>query len=251
MEKNYDFRFEFKPGKFIYVPTDDSITQGQKIVKDLLKKWSAADYFYHFGKRGGHVAAMRPHIVQSYKASIDLKGFFSTVTRTKVQRALRSVGYSNRYAFDLATESCVESGGRKFLPYGFVQSMALATLVVEKSKLGSVIVDLRQSGVQISMYVDDIILSCGDKSILQSAYEALLGAIVVSNLTASPSKSALPASTVVAFNSTIFDTGIKINSARMAEFKEKLKSVSTNGRLAILSYVGVIDDDQKKELISF
>ena len=250
MERNYESRFEFKPGKLIYVPTNKSTIQGKKIVKDLLKLWTPADYFYHFGKRGGHVAAMRPHLSQAFKASIDLKEFFTSVTRTKVQRALMKVGYSNSYALDLASDSCVEHGGRKFLPYGFVQSMALATLVVEKSYLGGAITDLRKAGIRVSMYVDDIILSCGDETLLQDAYKTLINAIESSNLKPSPNKSSPPTTAVDAFNCTIFESDIKIKPDRMAQFKEQLKSVSPNGRRAILSYVGAIDVDQRKELIT-
>jgi hypothetical protein len=249
-ERNYEFRFELKPGKFIYVPTEESIKQGKKIVKDLLKNWQPAEYFYHFGKRGGHVASMRPHVPQTFKASIDLKGFFSSVTRTKVQRVLKGIGYSNRYALDLAEKSCVERGGRKFLPYGFVQSMALATLVVEKSNLGRKISELRSNGVRITMYVDDILLSCRDEAGLIEAYSSLIDAISRANLTPSADKSSHPARVVEAFNCTISAASIKLTNDRMEQFKEQLKWATPNGRKAILDYVGVIDKAQRTELLT-
>lgn len=249
MGKNYEFRFELKPSKFIYVPTKEATVAGKKIVNDLLQKWTPADYFYHFGKRGGHVAAMQLHSYQSFKASIDLKGFFNSVTRSKVQRALKSIGYSNRTAFEIASMSCVQAKNRKFLPYGFVQSMALATLAVEKSQLGTVLKTLRNNGVKVSVYVDDIVFSANEKALVDNAFHALVTAVEASNLTCSPEKSASAAESVNAFNCIIFNKVIEINDPRMSLFKSQLASTSAAGRDAILRYVGGINEDQMNELM--
>ena len=40
MIRNYEFRFEIKPGKFVYVPTSDCKSYGYKLNKQILSKWT-------------------------------------------------------------------------------------------------------------------------------------------------------------------------------------------------------------------
>lgn len=248
MAHNYEYRFELKPGKFVYIPTNFGARRGRKIVSSLLKRWTPADYFYHFGKRGGHVAAMRPHEHHRFRASIDLRGFFTSISRTKVHRALTFLGYSNRHALDIAEESCVEAEGRKFLPYGFTQSMALATLAIEKGALGAELVKQRASGIVTTMYVDDILISSDSAADLGGAFDGLIAAIETANLSLSEEKSSKPNNSVEAFNCVISEKGIKITDQRMSRFEEQLELASDYGKEAILRYVGVINAEQRQIL---
>lgn len=199
MLRNYEFRFEIKPGKFVYVPTDACKRYGDNISKKILSRWKPESYFYHLRKAGGHVAAMRPHLTQSFHASIDLTRFFTSVSRTRVHRALCKIGFTNRAALDIATESCVEADRRKFLPYGFPQSMLLATLVFEKSALGSVVRELRAGGLIITVYVDDILISSNSLEDLRLAYDQILSGIELSGFVASKVKSEEPGAVINSF----------------------------------------------------
>lgn len=245
---SYKHFVEFRPGKFIFVPTEEAKRLGGDIVSDLKKLWGPKEYFYHFGKRGGHVAAMRPHINNVYKASIDLKNFFTTVSRTKVARSLRSIGYSRKQAFSVATDSCVKFRGKKFVPYGFVQSMALATLVIEKSAVGVEIEKLRRSGIFISVFVDDILLSSNDAVGLQNAYEALFDKIAASGFEVSKLKCSAPSNHVDAFNCRIENGALEIDDDRMDAFLDSIKNGTAETRYAILKYVGVINKIQESML---
>lgn len=248
MLQNYEYRFELKPRKYVYIPTPESRRRGRKIVRDLLDRWVPEGYFYHFGKRGGHIAALRPHVDKKFKASVDLSNFFTSVSRTKVHRSLLQCRYANRHALDIATESCVEASGRKFLPYGFVQSMALATLAVEKSNVGKEISRLRSRGIVITMYVDDIILSSDDCDELTSAYQRIRTAISASNLELAEHKSSEPSDQVEAFNCLIGHGKLEVIESRMQAFATQLEEADDHGRAAILKYVGVLNDDQMKQL---
>jgi hypothetical protein len=194
MAHNYENHFEIKPGKFVFVPTTACLKSGVKIVDTVRKFWTPNQIFYHFGKRGGHVAAMRLHMDNRYFAKVDLTQFFTSVTRTKVVRGLRGIGLSNKDAFDIAYQSVVEHGGKKFLPYGFIQSMALATVCVEQSALGAKLVELNAAGVLVSMYVDDIVISSNDLTLLRSAYDQVHASIKQSNFSANLAKSIEPCS---------------------------------------------------------
>jgi hypothetical protein len=247
MIRNYEYRFEIKPGKFVYVPTEQCRNYGSKLIDRLMKKWSPEPYFYHLTKAGGHVAAMRPHLPRKFVASIDLTTFFTSVSRTRVHRALLKIGVRNRSALDIATESCVEDNGRKYLPYGFPQSMLLATLVFEKSALGSAVRELRAEGITITVYVDDILISSDDISTLQSAYDRILGSIALSGFQFSHPKSEPPNTSINSFNCRVSNE-IVVLKERMDQFKEQLVNASPRAREAILRYVGVLNADQATEL---
>lgn len=247
MLRNYEFRFEIKPGKFVYVPTDACKKYGYDLNKKILARWNPEPYFYHLRKAGGHVAAMRPHLEASFHASVDLTRFFTSISRTRVQRALCKIGFSNRLALDIATESCVEAGGRKFLPYGFPQSMLLATLVFENSALGAVVRKLRAEGIIITVYVDDILISSNDLADLKSAYEQVLSGIDLSGFEASLAKSEEPGAAISSFNCKIEDR-ITILGERMQKFQKQLLVAGPRASEAILRYVGVINVDQASEL---
>lgn len=247
--KNYEFRFEIKPGKFVYVPDKKSKLSGKKIVGQIAKKgWRPAGYLYHFGKKGGHVAALRPHQQNEFMASIDLRRFFESISRTKVHRALCKIGFPNKQAFDIAERSCVQDGVRKFLPYGFVQSMALATLVLETSLVGKEIESIKASGISVTMYVDDIILSSSNLLELEIAYGNLIWAIFEANLEISILKCSFPSHQVTAFNCILEKGKIELTLERFYEFKQQLVSASPKKRALILRYVGIINRSQQSVL---
>jgi len=248
MIRNYEFKFEVKPGKFVFVPTSACKDYGYRINRKILSRWTPDQYFYHLKKAGGHVAAMRPHLDQQFHASVDLTKFFTSVSRTRVHRALCKIGFTNRQAFDIATESCVEDAGRKYLPYGFPQSMLLATLVFEKSALGAEFRKLREEGVVITVYVDDILISANNLDILRQSYERVLSSIQQSGFEASAEKSEEPGTVISSFNCTI-DNRITIVDERMERFREQLLIASPRAREAIIRYVGVINIDQAQSLL--
>ena len=142
----------------------------------------------------------------------------------------------------------MEAEGRKFLPYGFTQSMALATLAIEKGALGAELVKQRASGIVTTMYVDDILISSDSAADLGGAFDGLIAAIETANLSLSEEKSSKPNNSVEAFNCVISEKGIKITDQRMSRFEEQLELASDYGKEAILRYVGVINAEQRQIL---
>ena len=78
--------WELAPGKFVYPQTDEYKANGRKIAVKLGKLWSPPRYFYHY-RDGGHIAALRVHEPNEFKATIDLEAFFDHVTRTCSKRS--------------------------------------------------------------------------------------------------------------------------------------------------------------------
>ena len=221
MPRNYEYSFEIKPGKFVFVPTEACLKVGAEIVNHVTKSWTPHRIFYHFGKRGGHVAALRAHLDHRLFAIVDLTQFFISVTRTKVIRSLQQIGFDNKTAFDMAYASVVEHGGRKFLPYGFAQSMVLATVCIEYSSLGSALIRTNNGGkVRVSMYVDDIIFSSDDEEALAKAYDEVLASVQQSRFKVNTEKSVPPAAEIEVFNCRLSKGNMNFAEDRMNKFWE-------------------------------
>jgi hypothetical protein len=77
------------------------------------------------------------HVLLSREDQGDVRGFGDSVTRSKVHRALRRLDFGQAEAWAIAQASTVEvAKGRYALPFGFVQSMVLASAVLDLSSLG-------------------------------------------------------------------------------------------------------------------
>ena len=251
MSRNYEHHFEIKPGKFIFVPTESCLKDGAEIVNQVTKVWSPHEIFYHFGKRGGHVAAMRVHLNHSLFAKVDLTQFFTSVTRTKVVRSLQQIDFDNKTAFNMAYASVVKHGGRKFLPYGFMQSMALATVCIEFSSLGSALIRTNNGGkVRVSMYVDDIILSSDDEGALTNAYDEVLASVRQSNFNVNTDKSVPPAAEIEVFNCRLSKGSMIFTEDRMKKFSEDFGMGGEFTKAAIARYMKVVNEDQLDEMIA-
>lgn len=240
MHQTYKHRYERAPGKWIYVPTDVSIERGDRIVSRVLKRYSPKPFFYHIGKRGGHVAALHEHLESAYFARFDLANFFGNVTRAKVSRALKDIGFSQQQSFNWAVESCVVQGTRKFLPQGFVQSPVLATLVLERSVLGGLLSDLVDKGITVTVYMDDIVLSSLDRHLVEGASVALLDAAAECNFPISRDKLQLTSATIEVFNCDMAHQRIQITADRIAGFAHQWAWGNGYARAAIERYVEAI-----------
>lgn len=249
MPRNYSSLYEIKPGRFVFEPTPEARDYGSKLTKRLLGVWTPSDHYYHLGASKGHVAALQIHKAQPFFAKLDLSNFFGSVTRTKVARSLRNAGFSGRDAFDIAYHSIVDFGGNKSLPYGFIQSMALATLVMECSALGAELRRLISVGVTVSVYVDDIILSCEDYVLLRRAYIDAEDAVRESNFRVGTRKCEDPGTEIHAFNCILSQDRIEITPERMQVFRDDYATGSEPKRAAIEKYIRAVNPDQVRDLV--
>lgn len=86
-------------------------------------------------------------------------------------------------AEDFAVTSTVwDARTRRFvLPYGFAQSPLLASIDLDMSLLGRLLIQLQREGLTLSVYVDDIIVSSDHKDPVQTALSAIIEAARESN----------------------------------------------------------------------
>ncbi len=251
--RNYESRFRLPNGKWAYIQLDEFSAAARLHVRRIRAQWPPPDYFYHL-RPGGHVAGLRLHLTNSWYGKIDLSNFFGNITRHRLTRCLKRIGYSFLEAQEFAVEStvCVDHAARKFaLPYGFVQSPLLASLALDKSELGRCLGRLHAREVTLSAYVDDIIVSSHAADDVRHALEEIRIAATMSRFPINETKSGGPVDSMRAFNIAIGDGAMEIAADRFEEMCQEVMrygpSLESDG---ILGYVSSVNDAQAVEMLA-
>lgn len=245
MRPQHVSQFELKPGTWVFAPSKESRDFGAKLVERILRRWRPPDYLYNL-RRGGHVAAARLHQSAPHIIRLDIDRFFDRVSRTKVSRALRAIGFSADEAFGAAALSTVvkpEHGGFS-IPFGFVQSPLLASLVLDRSCLGRALRRTRRLA-SLSVYVDDILVSCDDAAGLSNLASELRIAADTSNLPLNLGKSQFePQPSAEAFNLHIGLGSVRVNGARLSRFRADAFGASAEQLNGYVWYLHSVNPDQ-------
>lgn len=237
---NYEYRYPYRQGRFIYVQNKAYIVSGLAIIQQLTKRFTPHRIFYHFQRRGGHVAALRLHQSSRFFSRFDIENFFGQITRSRIARSLKAIGIKPRRAFNIAVESVVVEGAKKVLPFGFCQSPILATVALEHSLLGSTLRRLSSAGFLVSVYVDDIIVSANDQIALQAASRELIEAAAIAGFPLSPDKQTIAATSLESFNCQIDAHMITVLEERMERFVSDHEAGTDAARAAIEKYINAI-----------
>lgn len=246
--RNYTQRFQLPNGKFVYVQEDGYRAKGQKLLRWSLGRWIPPEHYFHY-QDGGHVAAIRTHLESKYFARADLERFFWHVTRNKVIRALKRIGFRYGDAYEYAVNATVADKGRYFLPFGFVESPFLATICLDKSKLGLAFREVMDKGVRLSVYVDDVILSGDDKAELEQALELIGQAGRESGFPLNAYKVQRAGPEVSAFNIVAGTGRMAVTDHRMREFEAAVLEAGDGPKArAIIAYVLTVNSDQSAAL---
>ena len=148
-----NFRYSYwKNGKPIFVPNEFSINLGKKIKRKIEKSYSFDKFIFHF-KEGSHVVALHQHRENNFFCRVDIEKFFYSIRRNRLKRILKSIGIPKPEHF--AKWSTVKNpfdGGGYVLPYGFVQSPILSTLVLSESPVGFFLKELPKRHNFIGIY---------------------------------------------------------------------------------------------------
>ena len=220
--------------------------RGVEIKAAIEDLWTAPSNYFHL-RKGGHVKAARLHQNAPAVASIDLKKFFDQISRTKVHRALKAIGFSHEDAWDAACDSTVDKRPphHKFsIPFGFVQSPIIASVVLARSALGKAIRNLRKRDINVSVYVDDITISGDTLTSLESGLTELGAAAELSGLHFNPEKTQLPNSRVTSFNIEFGSGSMSVVQARIEKFEAALRDANEYQAAGILGYVGSVNQMQ-------
>lgn len=244
-------KFQIKPGKWVFQPSDESLILGRAIKAAVEKIWNPPPFYYHL-QVGGHVAGLRAHTGNTCFLHLDIQDFFGNVNRSRVTRCLKqSLGYAEarRYANE-STVQHPEEKGRFILPFGFVQSPILASLALDQSALGECIQRVSEmDGVEVSVYVDDIVVSSKIMEVLDEIRADLHLKSIRSNFPLNSGKEQGPAKRITAFNIELSEDSLLIQEERFEEFKTVV-ATTTNSRKkeGVKSYVKSVNLAQFSEL---
>lgn len=248
MPAKWVHRYELKPGRWVFNPSPESRAEGAGVKALVEGHWKAPAYYYHL-RSGGHVAALRRHTKHLYFLKADIANFFGSISRSRLSRTLKEyVGHAQ--ALSMATASTVRNpkdATKTFLPYGFVQSPVLASLVLHKSGLGSFLDAIHKDRkLAVTVYVDDIIISGNDLNRLEALREQLKLRMTKSGFTLALNKSLAPATAIAAFNIELAaGEALAIVEKRFLELKELVASSdSESQRAGLLGYVRSVNQDQ-------
>jgi hypothetical protein len=213
---NYKFKY-LRKGKPVFVPTGVGKRIGKQLKSEINLTYKF-DEIYHHLHSGGHVGALHGHRPFKYFAKVDIEKFFYSISRRRVQRSLAHIGISKpRFYAQWSTILNPYEGPRYALPYGFVQSPILATLVVSTSELGRYLAELK-SKINVSVYMDDISLSSDSLADLECAYQGLLWVLENSDFELSQEKTCSPTDRLEIFNCSLAHGHAVVQQQRIAEF---------------------------------
>lgn len=216
--ENFEYSY-MSQGRAYFSPSPLGRKIGNDIKSQVEKAHTFDPFVYHL-RGGGHVAAMHSHRTHHLFARVDIRRFFYGISRSRVQRALQDIGILR--ARHYAKWSCVKNpylDPTYSLPYGFVQSPVLATLVLMQSAVGNTLrVFDADPAINVSVYMDDISLSSDDPAKLQPAYLSLLASLAAANFDVSPLKLRPPAAEVDVFNCDLKHGSAQVRADRVAEF---------------------------------
>jgi hypothetical protein len=233
MLENYKDKYSSR-GKFIFVPTPECERRADRLLR-FAEDIDLPPYFFHY-RRGGHVEALHQHLESRYFFRIDLKNFFYSISRNRVNRILRQCGF--RSAREWSEWSTVRNpyndGPRYVLPIGFKQSPLLASLALWRSAVASSIEEAGERGVFVSVYFDDLIGSSNDEGELRVTYAGLLAACEQANLVANEAKLIEPANAIVAFNCHLTHGQANVTDERIQRFIDEARG--PNAETSFIDY---------------
>jgi hypothetical protein len=252
MEARWDSKFELKPGRWVFVPSHDTIKSGAKIKDEILQRWKPPAYYYHL-RKGGHVAALKAHSGKTCFIHVDIENFFHRINRSRVTRVLKGM-YSYADSREIANFSTVrlpEDPNKTYvLPYGFVQSTVIASICLHKSAFGNFMRRLSlQHGIALSVYVDDIIISLDDKAEAEKIFDDIKSVAEKSGFSLNEKKMQGPASKINAFNIELSQNSLSVLPDRWHAFLDAMREDENPHRhQAILGYVGSVNLMQASQL---
>lgn len=247
----WNSKFEIKPNKWVFVQSAEHKKRGSALVSSLSRRWSPPEFYYHF-REGGHVAALKSHKRHQYFFYIDIRDFFGSINRTRVTRVLKKhMKYdAARLVANFSTIKITINSEEKYsLPFGFTQSPFLSAMCLDDSQLGRLLREysvLASSGsLNVSVYMDDIILSSNNFKYLNDAGLSILNAAKRSNFEIKDVGNAKVKQLVEVFNVNLSHRLLEITADKMQDFSMRYASSSNpNEQKGIYDYVLSVNPSQ-------
>lgn len=243
-------RFQVKPGRWVYIPTPETLEQGQEIKKLIAEKFTPPLFYYHL-RDGGHVAAIQSHTNDQYFLNVDIANFFGAINRSRVTRSLKK-----RFPYSQAREITIlstvkvahEDTYEYHLPYGYPQSTILASICLYDSALGRYIHSISHQH-NVSIYVDDIIISGNDQAELTKIRDMLVEKSEASKLPFGNKEAPQVSDQIIAFNIELSYQHTQIIESRYQQLlQEALLTENEYVIEGIATYIRSVNEKQHNRL---
>jgi len=235
---NFEFSYR-RNDKPIYVPTSIGRRIGQELKIKVGQAYTFDPIYFHL-RRGGHVAAIHNHRDHTSFAKLDISRFLYRISRRRVQSALDRIGIGDaRFYAKWSTVANPYDDPDFALPYGFVQSPVLATLVLATSQAGLHLLSLPPS-ITVSIYMDDISLSSNDSLALEDAYASSVNALETDGFSMSAEKLRAPAPSLNLFNCDLSVGRTIVRDDRIAEFVASQPTIEAED--AFVTYCASVEE---------
>lgn len=249
--KNYISKIPLGNNKFAFHQAQEYRRLGEALTSQILDLWNPPVIFYHM-RNGGHVAALRKHMGSKVFSHLDVSRFFYRISKNKIIKSLKKIGFSFSEANDAAAHSVVVVDDSYFLPYGFTQSPILASLCLFHSDAGKVLMRARRKFI-VSVYVDDIVISVHEEDAgddLRVFTEEVIKVFDGAGFPISAEKRQVAVEAINTFNVTLSHNFSEITKSRMEEFFYQVRiSIDNEDSIrGISNYVHSINADQGKQI---
>lgn len=247
-------KFEIKPGSWVFVPTDETVEYGQKVKKAIENGWSPPGFYYHL-RDGGHVQALSSHMNNDFFIHLDISNFFGCINKSRVTRCLKGF-YRYNQAREIAVESTVRDPNsplieKYILPFGFVQSPLIASLCLQKSRLGRYLSDLSSmSAYKVSVYMDDIVISSSSDTGLSNVLHEIKLIAEKAGFPMNEAKEEGPAGKITAFNIELTKGVLALTESRLQDFIAAYRETDNfNVISGIVGYVTTVNKGQASKIV--
>lgn len=234
---NFEFSYR-RNEKPVFVPTGIGRRIGNEIRLKVEQAYAFDPFYFHL-HRGGHVAALHHHRSHTLFAKLDISRFFYRISRRRVQSAIDRSGIGNARFYAKWSTVANPYGAPDFaLPYGFVQSPILASLVLATSQAGLHLLSLPPS-ITVSVYMDDISLSSNNADALTAAFASTVAALETDGFILSADKMRPPAPTLDLFNCDLSTGRTIVRDDRIARFIDSQPTVEAED--AFVAYCASVE----------
>lgn len=228
MVQNSKWHWKRANGKILYAANDGADRRGDIIIEFCEREVNFPLCFYHY-RKGGHVIALHGHLKNTIFFKIDIQNFFYSISRNRVAAALHQFGFpwARSFAKWSSVKNPYPTGPGYCLPIGFKQSPALASLVLMRSPIMTMVETAEEAGAFVSIYLDDLIVSANDQKVLEQLYNNFLQAFTDANLAPNPGKVIAPTSEIVVFNCELRHGFARVTEERIAKYLELERSAAS------------------------
>lgn len=141
-----------------------------RILTRILEKVDVPEYVYAFEKGKNIPKMAQVHVAKGLVISLDLKDFFGSIKQSHLLELFKNMGFGDAPALTLS-ELCTY---KSFVPQGALTSPKVSNLITTYTFGPAIKEYCDRNGYALSIYADDITISCDKDLIKEGGYDSAL-----------------------------------------------------------------------------